>query len=1158
MCFTRRLFLLSGVLLVLAPVADAQLTVLDRPLWIFPGQPVRVVLQQPEGAGPLDVEAPPTLEMYDRWDQDSIQRFYFRAVAAGDATLRFSGNAGELEMPLEVVAWDDVYSPREYRGVALPRIWPMEEVRYSEPKPARTMHSEEDLAALREEGEVTERAERWLQMSDDQVYNIIPGPAIPRMYGTYATAEPGRGEGKGCPVCGTDLFEGRNPYYPWRYTVDPLDWKLTCPSCETVFPSNDWAAGDMTSGPFPDDGFGCEPVEPVLAPDGTPWRWPFIAYYHQHAAYQREFTPGIIETARAYAATGDRAYAHKSAVALLRFAESMIDMSLNLNHRKRAVRGVLLGPVGAPDESRFLPLGPRSWAYVQSNWDYRRMQDAARAWDLIFDALDEEIVEFAQRNHHPQIQSIEDFRHFVETGILRVPIQMAMDKSLERNWPGPEVTAATLALCLGTERATAVADWVLNVGCRAPTRFGLTNMFYKDGGGEESPSYNRGHVIGFSNICEILDDLMALHPEICVPPRFVSPARDPKFRNMFDFALDTSLIGRVAINVGDSGRAGRANPEEPRQGSPLGLENWITAYRATGDPRFAQAMYGPDGSLAEEIEDPELRRAAEQAGEELGWQVEIPSNVLDGYGFAILRSGEDDDQRAMWMHYTRITKHNHPDMLTYGLAGLRRELLPELGYPRGWGDGLTSSWGSHYKTKITGLSANDFSRAHLTTFAGEPPVQLAAAESYATLDGERCTRQRTIALIDLSPTSFYALTIERVHGGEEHTFSFHGPDGHAEIENVQMQPYEGTALGEGLEYGDRSAAEHDPELGVLAFMYDPARGQPEGVWSMNCTLGNQDDVYLRMTGVYPEGGDLVLAMARNPIGVELYEMPWAILTSRGEAPLTRQYLNVIEPHKGEAAIRNIERVEVSGGDPEATFEPLALRITTDEFVDTVILQHEAGPTLTADGISFDGEFGFWRERDGELHLATMVRGTQMLRGDAGVTAEAPEQVAEVVECHWEEAAIVVRPALEDPASLQGRHIRISNEHGSSASYQVVSAEPVEGGTRITLPFDPRVGEGFVERAEDGVIVSETFMKLHPFRYYAGKTLANETGEVLYRLDNVLRGHECVILPEEGADLSAETLEEQFGDIDGDGLRRFVIYDYGPGDRVTIESIVTTR
>ena len=70
-----------------AATAPAALEVLDRPLWVFPGQPFRICLRQAAGSGELAVEVPPSLTLYDRWDQDAIQRYYFRALTPGKVSL---------------------------------------------------------------------------------------------------------------------------------------------------------------------------------------------------------------------------------------------------------------------------------------------------------------------------------------------------------------------------------------------------------------------------------------------------------------------------------------------------------------------------------------------------------------------------------------------------------------------------------------------------------------------------------------------------------------------------------------------------------------------------------------------------------------------------------------------------------------------------------------------------------------------------------------------------------------------------------------------------------------------------------------------------------------------------------------------------------------
>lgn len=107
---------------------------------------------------------------------------------------------------------------------------------------------------------------------------------------------------------------------------------------------------------------------------------------------------------------------------------------------------------------------------------------------------------------------------------------------------------------------------------------------------------------------------------------------------------------------------------------------------------------------------------------------------------------------------------------------------------------------------------------------------------------------------------------------------------------------------------------------------------------------------------------------------------------------------------------------------------------------------------------------------------------------------------------------------------------------------------------LTLDLDPRIGEGFVGGFEDGCLTSGTHLRLARFSYYAGKTLANEDGSVLFRLSDVENGIRCRIHEATHGQVTADMLSTQFADRDGDGLSRFLIYDYGPGDTVTIKNV----
>ncbi|MFO7947761.1 MAG: hypothetical protein R6V19_13205 [Armatimonadota bacterium] len=1149
----------AALLILQAVITHADIEVLDRPMWIFPGQQFRVCLRQPEGSGELRCEYPDTVEMFDTWDQDDIQRYYFRSLKPGDATLQFSGEGGQMTMELQVIPWSDVYAPRQHKNIKLPRIWPLQKPDYQGMKTQRTLHSEADMAEL-QEGSVAGRAKRWLQTPDEEIYNIIPGPSVPRTCLIVLGSQEGGGIGKGCPVCGTDIYEGRSGFYPWEFgdLNGEHAWQVQCPNCGTWFPSNDWQNGDMHSGPFPDDGFGCEPVEPVTDENGRAWRFPFIAYYHQWQAYMKELTPGILETAQASVTTGDKQYAHKCAIGLFRYAESMLDLSVNLNHRKMANRnGIYRWPVGAPLKSNIDRLS-HSFMYIQPNWDTPRMENCAKAWDLIFDQIDDDqaLVEFAQKHHHPDIRTIEDFRRFIDAGVMRVTAQAAIDKSVSRNYPQQESMGATMALGLGTEEALDIVDYLLNdVGIR----FAVSNQYFKDGSGHESPSYNHIQIREIADLFKTLDGMRQIHPDLYQPPRFVSPIKDPKFRLQYDFPLQFTLIGRTFPVVGDCGKGGPPDPMPPRQGYPCDLNDWKIAYRQTGDERFAQCLYGPDGQNVAKLDDPQLKQAAIEAGEKLGWQVDIPSNIVDGYGHAILRSGEGPDQRAMWVRYRRTLQHAHSDMLTYGLVGMKRSFLPELGYPEGWtySGYWEKNWGTHYGTKITGLRTTNFNRGRLLTFADSTPAQVAVAESRTPHGDSEAVRQRLIALIDVSPTEFYAITCERVKGGEEQTWSFHGPDGEVQPVGIKPEPYDGTVLGEGIDYRDVDAAK-ESELACLALMYDPARAEPEGVWGLDYELRGQDGLRMRMTNVYPEGGDVRTGKGKTPAGRSRYNITWAVSQHRGEAPLTRQYLQVIEPYNQQRFITNIERVNVTGGDEDAEFAPLALRVTGENFVDTIILQPGAAATLQAGDLTFDGEFALWRERGDEVDTAVLVRGTQIADGEVEFVADTDEYRGTIRECDWANSSITIEPQPPSAKSLEGCHITISNPAGSHASYQIKTAEPVESGCRITFDLDPRIGEGFVGECSDNTVRSETYLRMYPYGYYDGKTISTEDDSVHYRLRACDNGHDCVIDTEAEGEVSAETLMKQFTDYDGDDLKRLVIYDYGPGDAVTIEQFSSIR
>ncbi len=1147
-------------------VAKGHLTVLDKPMWVFPGQRFRIALSQPEGSDDLKVDVPDSLTMFDHWPKSAIQRFYFRALSAGDATLRFYGEGGSLEINIEVIPWSDILAPRRFNDIELPRIWPMDDLGYNELKTSLSIHPAEELKAKLGK-EPDKQAKEWLSLTNEEIYNIVPGPEVPRtcliVLGGFEDAK-----GKGCPVCGTDIYEGRSGFYPWQF--DPVEhpWKVGCPSCDNWFPSNDWANGDMHSGDFPDDGFGCEPVKPVLSPNGKPWRWPFIAYYHQWTAYMGQLTPGIQSCAEAFARTQNKQYAHKAAVGFFRLAESLLDFSLNLNHRKIAVRnGIYQPPVGAPVHINRLA---GTFLYIQPNWGTPRFEGCARAWELIFDQLDdnEELLELCHKHFHPEIRTIEDFRRFVEAGLHRVVAQACMDNAVSRNYPMQESALATMALSLNTPRSLELVDWLLNEG--GEMRFGLTNEYFKDGAGHESEGYNGIQIKDMERLLLMLERIKALNPDRYKPPRFISLLNDPKYRQMYEFPINDSLIGRIYPGAGDTGQPLTADPWSLKQTFPLNPSDYVNVYRMTRNARFAQALYGPNSEIPASLEEPELRAEVERIGREQGWQVALKSNILDGFGHAILRSGKGERQRALWVRYGRVIQHAHSDMLTFGFEALQRRMLPELGYPQGWtyASSWEFNWGTHYGTHITGISTSSFPRGRLTLFADTPPARVATAESFVRdKEGVAGLKKRTIVLVDISDDDCYAISLERVRGGEEHYWSFHGPDGEATCFGASLTPRGGTVFGEDVPYGDISSLSgKDTELSFMAFLYEPQTAKPNGVWGLDYLLRNQDDVHLRMTMVSPSDAELTVAKGKAPGGKSEYEMTWSILRRqndspprlRRDVPLSSQYLSVLEPYEKRRLVQKIEPVALTnnGGND---FPPLAIRVTTNEYVDTIILQDDMGSVCeTEDGLTCDGEFGFWRERNGEPITAVLVHGTILQKGDTQLSQPSAAYEGTIESCDFEAFEVKITPEPADITTLIGKHLRIHNNAGNDASYLIQTARSVKGGCILTLNLDPRIGEGFIGGFEDGCLVSKTNLRLARFEYYAGKTLANEDKTVFFRLRDVEGGVSCQIDEATHGKITAQELSATFADEDGNGLSRFIIYDYGPGDSVKVNGITSLK
>jgi hypothetical protein len=242
--------------------------------------------------------------------------------------------------------------------------------------------------------------------------------------------------------------------------------------------------------------------------------------------------------------------------------------------------------------------------------------------------------------------------------------------------------------------------------------------------------------------------------------------------------------------------------------------------------------------------------------------------------------------------------------------------------------------------------------------------------------------------------------------------------------------------------------------------------------------------------------------------------------------------------------------------------PLALQVVSGDRVDTIIhCDSPEIPVTTSDGVTMTGTFGVWSEVNGKFSRAFLAAGKKIGKGDRGFIVETTAWTGKIASVDWSTLKVTIDTPHRDPSSLVGRYARITNLGGNNdVTHRIVAARPIPQGVELTFELDPRVGEGSVANVADGHVESSESLPLGSYAYYMGKTLSNEDGTAQYKLRGMpgSRGRRkyATIDQKLHPGVTAAELARRFTDRDGDGNARFVIYDYGPGDTVTVPTIIT--
>ena len=1152
--------LLTGGLLVAATIQaraeDPALKCLQKPIAWMVGQQTRIVIETPSDCGPLDVALPKEVELFDRWpwqQGDTSQKFYFQAKTPLDGgELQFTSGDYSLALPVEILTWAQSREPRKFEQWDLPRIFPMDGK--DEPKKGITFLDEEVLNQIRKAGlSGAEEIAKSLP-EDAELFCSLPETTIPRaVFVQYH-------QPKGCPICGPKIFEGRSPFYPWELDFERRPWKVGCPECGRWFPSNDFANGDMHSGEFADDGWGC-------FRDGEKYPYCFIGYYTCWHYIQR-WVPLTVKLCQQYARSGNRRIGHSAALMFFRTAEQYMNLAVNINQRKALMRSsVWAGKIIPQTNVRLY----NTWLYIEHNWEVPRFTQHCDAFEKLwsfFERDDPELLAFVQKHGHPKIQTMEDFRRFIVDGYFRTVAQACLDKNLIGNLPQGQRATIESALFLNTPRSFELVDWVFNGP--GMMRYFLTNDYFIDGSGFESQGYNAGHVYNLEEFARVTERIRKLNPDKYSPDRFPTLAADPKYKNLFDFCIDFNLIGRTHAQTGDCGDVAKTGPLGSYQTTDVHPRWFQGPFASTRDPRFAMVLYDPQSNAPlPDVTDTKLREGIEKMVAERGCSIHLPSNVCDGYGHAILRSGKGDDRRTLWVRYGRHRGHAHDDMLTIGWEGKKRKLLPELGYPHSWTfrRPWEGNWAAHYCVRVVG-GPNHRSRGHCRLLADGPWARVTTAYSPAHQDVGApavykmlpdLATERTIALIDLNDTDSYAVDVSYATGGTDHYWSFHGPRSERDtnVVGLELQKQEkGTLAGPDVPYGQGNDwVKQNPHLTAFPYLYDVARAKADREWSVDWALEKHPNIHVRMTSLPSRDTEVSLAKGKPPGGGNPYELKWAIAHTSGNEPHHSHFLDVIEVFDGQRLIDQVKRLPITNA-IEGNHPPVAVQVCCGKRIDTVICgrnrqQAEAGNVTT------DGDFAVWSETNGVLTGAYLAGGQSLKKGDVGIDAAASDWRGRITNVDYKNRKLVVQPAAPYPAALVGRYVRIANEF-SDCTHLIQAAANVDGACRLTLGLDPRICEGPVVKVAKNAITSGVSLHLTGLRYCHGKTLSNEDGSAVYRVSGVTGRQTVWIDQAKHGDGSTGQLETQFDDLDGDGIKRLLVYDYGVGDEVSVPTVVSLQ
>lgn len=836
--------------------------------------------------------------------------------------------------------------------------------------------------------------------------------------------------------------EAQNAHAWCPYRIDPIahPYKIQSMLTGKWYPSNDYHEGDLTSGDWPDNGEG------ILCPGG----WTVYALReYAHMVYGSAVIPALRSLSQLYLITGDERYARKGAILLARLATQFPNQTDRI------------------DRMYFAQYGMRSPQYSWKTggrisdliWETFLSEAAILAYDAFHDYLgqDPTLIEFLQTKGMP-VQNGDDLRQYIERYLLGSVMEGLLDGSIHGNEGHHQSTAMTCALVLdqyegGAPNSATLVDWAFHRKGRSA--YMLDNGLTRDGGGHESPGYNRIK-LDFIRVSRLMEEVRQRQPERFPSERYPDLFAGEKAQRIFDFFIDIIAQDAHLPAIGD---AGGIPDRVERSGfwrhSYLAEEN-LFGFDRYGDPRYARAATGPDGEVfAGELFEPYPAQQLAAALVDPASQITRTSRLLDGYGVAFLASGEGAHRRTAMLNYTSMIGHRQADNLTLELVARGVDLLPDLGYPRTWN--YRWQWDANSLTHNT-VTVDETQPAPgyggiCRLFASGNGVHVVSAshDPYPSgavrLGGDDAVPcdlyERTLVMVDVGAERFYVVDLFIVNGGRQHDQSWHAFLAQPELPALPWQDQPGTIAGEDVElhgqWTDRWGRERDDAFSYLTHVRRASLDRP-ATWMWDTGLVEGDRLRLH---IVPVGGtEVIQAAGRSPAYPDGWWLPYTFVRHRVEHGAASQFLTVLESPQGEAAVRGVRLVDES---------PLTLEVEHATGTDRLTLH----APLTSSRHTGPRDLGL-RFESGQREVCLGAGGPGYHRSTI----------------HTLDYDTHTMTIDDDEAIQPGAGIRIYNS-GRSAMYRVLSVSRHGGRATVTLDATALVGRGPVVAVSDGRVDLDT-------------------------------------------------------------------------------------